>query len=71
MGKLDEAIMLSAPHFLSNLIMPKLIMAGNVFKEKGMVDEAIKAFNKALSIKPDYAKLLKQGNCITSARQIR
>jgi tetratricopeptide (TPR) repeat protein len=29
---------------------------GNALKEQGKLDEAIEAYNKALSIKPDYAE---------------
>ena len=29
---------------------------GITFKKQGMLDEAIQAYNKALSIKPDYAE---------------
>ena len=35
-----------------------------LLKEQGKLEEAIEAYNKALSIKPDYARRLQQhGHC--------
>ena len=37
---------------------------GNALKDQGKLEEAIEAYNKALAIKPDYAKAIENSQSL-------
>ncbi len=43
---------------------------GNALKDQGKLEEAIEAYNKALAIKPDYAKPIQHGHSLQEQNKL-